>query len=85
MMASQNGHTEIVLALLAAAGIDVNHANVSIYPLTPSYIVVGGEVKGCFLPFPLTLTLVLINVLSPPPTTKMYPITKTPPIGIIVF
>ena len=41
-LASQNGHTEIVLALLAAAGIDVNHANVSIYSLNPSYIVVWG-------------------------------------------
>ena len=33
MWASQDGRTDIVLALLAATGIDVNHATVSIYPL----------------------------------------------------
>ena len=31
IQASYNGHTEIVQALLAAAGINVNHADVSIY------------------------------------------------------
>ena len=41
IMASQGDRTEIVQALLAAAGIDVNHANVSIYSLTPSHVVVG--------------------------------------------
>ena len=46
MEASYNGHTETVLALLAAAGINVNHAAVSIYPLTPSHVVVGGEGEG---------------------------------------
>ena len=46
MLASQNGHTETVPALLAAPGIDVNHVNVSIYPLTPSHVVVRGEGGG---------------------------------------
>ena len=43
LRASSKGHTEQVQALLAAADIDVNHANVSIYPLTPSHAVVEGE------------------------------------------
>ena len=30
LLASDNGHTEAVQALLAAPGINVNHANVSI-------------------------------------------------------
>ena len=51
-LASENGHTETVLALLAAAGIDVNHADVSIYPLTPSHVVVGGEGGGGLPPLP---------------------------------
>ena len=38
MLASDKGRTEIVQALLAAPGIDVNHANVSISPLTPSHL-----------------------------------------------
>ena len=50
--ASKNGHTKIVLALLAAAGINVNHANVSIYPLTPSHVVVGDEGGGGLPPLP---------------------------------
>ena len=45
MLASQNGHTEIVLALLAAADINVNHADVSIYPLTPPHPVVTPSVS----------------------------------------
>ena len=52
ILASGNGHTETVLALLAAVGIDVNHANVSIYPLTPSHVVVGGEGGGGLAPLP---------------------------------
>ena len=34
LLASSKGHTETVQALLAAPDIDVNHADVSIYPLT---------------------------------------------------
>ena len=45
-LSSASGHTEIVQALLTADGIDVNHVNVSIYPLTPSQVVVGGEDGG---------------------------------------
>ena len=52
MLASKNGHTEIAQALLAAADINVNHANVSIYPLTPSHVVVGGEGGGGLPPLP---------------------------------
>ena len=46
--ASENGYTEIVQALLAAPGIDVDHATVSIYPLTPSqsHVVVRSEGGG---------------------------------------
>ena len=43
--ASMMGHTEIVYALLTA-GIDIT--DVSIYPLTPSHVVVGGEGWGRF-------------------------------------
>ena len=35
LLASNRGHTEIVQALLAVLGIDVNHTNVGIYPLIP--------------------------------------------------
>ena len=52
LLASQYGHTKIALALLAAVGINVNHANVSIYPLTPSHVVVGGEGGGGLPPLP---------------------------------
>ena len=51
-LASMFGHTEIALALLAAVGINVNHADVSIYPLTPSHVVVGGEGGGGLPPLP---------------------------------
>ena len=52
-LASGNGHTEIILALLAAAGINVNQAeHVSIYPLTPSHVVVGCEGGGGLPPLP---------------------------------
>ena len=47
-LASVNGRTETVLALLAAPGIDVNNADVSIYPLTPYHVVVGDEGEGRF-------------------------------------
>ena len=74
MLASKNGHTEIVLALLAASGIDVNHANVSIYPLIPTHVVVGGEVVGGLSLLPLNLTLDLMFYHSL--TSKMYSITR---------
>ena len=44
MVASMKGHTEVIKLLLAAPGINVNYADVSLYPLTPSYIAVGGRV-----------------------------------------
>ena len=80
--ASENGYTEIVQALLAAPGIDVNHANVSIYPLTPSqsHVVVRSEGGGdlrLFIPlFALSLTLTLVILTYHPLTSKMYPITR---------
>ena len=38
MFASKNGHAEAIKALLTASGIDVNHADVSLYLLTrPTY------------------------------------------------
>ena len=46
LLASANGHTGTVQALLAAASIDVKHADVSIYPLIPSHVVVGDESRG---------------------------------------
>ena len=63
MLASGNGHTEIVLALLAAPGIDVNHAQpVSIYPLTTSHVVVGSEGVGeVYLTLSPTLTLIMMT------------------------
>ena len=64
MLASSGGHTEIVLALLAAVGIKVNHTDVSIYPLTPSHVVVWGEGVGG-LPHLPPLPDPLSNVLSP--------------------
>ena len=41
-MAARKGHTETVQALLQAPDINVNQANVSIYLLTLSPVVVGG-------------------------------------------
>ena len=65
MLASWQGHTEIFLALLAAPGIKVNHADkVSIFPLTPSHVVVWGEGVGG-LPHLPPLPDPLSNVLSP--------------------
>ena len=71
MLASLYGRTKIVLALLAAAGIDVNHADVSINPLIPSHVLVEVVVGEVYLPFPFPLTLVLMSYH--PPTSKMYP------------
>ena len=42
MAASEHGHAEAIKLLLAAPDIDVNQAKVSLYLLTPSYLVVGG-------------------------------------------
>ena len=51
MWASAIGHTEIAQALLAA-GINVNHADVSISPFTPSHVIVEVEGEGrCTLLF----------------------------------
>ena len=46
MYASEKGHTEAIKLLLAAPGIDVNQANVSLYLLTPSHLVVRGRGEG---------------------------------------
>ena len=64
MQASKNGYTEIVQALLAAFGIDVNYANVSIYLLTPSRVGVVGEGGGC-LPNLILHSNPRTNFLSP--------------------
>ena len=45
-LASRFGRTEAIKLLLAAPGIDVNHANVSLYPLTSSHLVLGGGGEG---------------------------------------
>ena len=71
MRASREGRTETVQALLAAPDIDVNHADVSVYSLTPSHVVVGGDSGEVYLPLSLILTLVLMSYH--PPTSKMYP------------
>ena len=52
MVASQNGHTEAIKLLLAVLGIDVNHADVSLYLLAPSHLVEGEGVR----PFSLFYT-----------------------------
>ena len=39
--AAEKGDTEAIKALLAARNINVNHVNVSLYPLSPSSLVVG--------------------------------------------
>ena len=41
--AARQGHTDVVQALLQAPGINVNQADVSIYLLTISPVVVGGK------------------------------------------
>ena len=70
-LASEKGHTEIIQALLAVAGIDVNHAEkVSIYPLTQSLVVVRGG-----LPHLIPL-LNSRNADLTPPTPKIYPISR---------
>ena len=71
MEASAGGHTEIVQALLTTPGIDVNHANVSIYLLTPSRVVVVGEGGGC-LPNLILPPNACTNVLSPPYIVPQY-------------
>ena len=48
-IASWKGHTEIIKLLLAVPGIDVNHADVSLYLLTLSHLVVGDM---CEAPLP---------------------------------
>ena len=73
IVASEYGRTKTVQALLAAAGIDVNHANVSIYPLTPSHVVVGGagyvrcQCHKHFFP-------TLISYIYPNPPSYMSPL-----------
>ena len=57
----ENGHPEIVQALLAA-GIDVDHANVSIYLLTPSHIAVGVMAGEVYLPLSLTRCTLILSV-----------------------
>ena len=55
------GHIEVVQNLLQTPGINVNHADVSIYLLTLSPIVVGGEDEGHLPPQPLSRTLVMMS------------------------
>ena len=74
--ASQYGYPEIVQALLAAAGIDVNHADVSIFPLTTSHVIVGVSMGEVYLSFPLQGGLTLELMSYHPLTSKMYPNTR---------
>ena len=46
MLASQFGRTKAMKLLLTFPDINVNHADVSLYPPTPSHLVVGGEGEG---------------------------------------
>ena len=49
MCAASDGHTDVVIALLAVPSIKVNHANVSSSSiLTPSRVIVGGGGLGPF-------------------------------------
>ena len=45
-LASEKGRTEAIKALLTAPDIDVNHAHVSQYLLTPPYLVLGSGCEG---------------------------------------
>ena len=45
-VASANGRAEAIKLLLTAPGIDVNHADVSLYLLIPSHLVLGGGGEG---------------------------------------
>ena len=45
-LASEEGYTEAIKLLLTVPNIDVNHADVSLYLLTPSHLVVGGRCEG---------------------------------------
>ena len=42
LLASEKGHTEAMKLLLNASDIDVNHEDVSLYLLSPSYLAAGG-------------------------------------------
>ena len=55
MLAAEEGHTETIKLLLTAPGINVNHANVSLFPLTPSHLV-GGGMRVIYLTLSLTLS-----------------------------
>ena len=46
LAASQIGHAEAIKALLTVPDINVNQANVSLYPLTPSHLVLGDRGEG---------------------------------------
>ena len=73
LYASANGHTEIVQTLLAAPGVDVNHANVCYSLMSPTRI-----------SHPQ-----LLHVLNPPPRLTCpffllsYPLTNTPYVPLI--
>ena len=41
LLASNDGHTEAINALLTAPDINVNHTDVSLYRLTPSHIILA--------------------------------------------
>ena len=73
--AAEGGHSDVIKALVAAPGIDVNYKGVrNNRNNTFSYVVVLGESEGDVPPLPLpTLTPVIMNE---PLTSKMYPITR---------
>ena len=49
MKASEEGHAEAIKLLLITRGINVNHADVSLYLLTPLYLEVGVGVRDILL------------------------------------
>ena len=54
LLASRSGNTEAMKLLLTFPDVDVNHANVRLYLLTPFPVVVGGGVRVIYLTLSLT-------------------------------
>ena len=54
LCASGSGNTEAMKLLLTFPDVDVNHANVRLYLLTPFPVVVGGGVRVIYLTLSLT-------------------------------
>ena len=71
LWASSNGHAEAIKALLTVPDINVNRADVSLYLLTPSYLVLGGMCEVIYLTLSLTITLAMMTYH--PPMHNMHP------------